>query len=63
MIYISIDDNSVTAEKMVQLIEEMPFATVYKEFNRTTQKAFKEVKEGKVIKGKNVSDLLRKLKQ
>lgn len=63
MIYIAIDDNSVTAEKMVQLIEEMPFATVYKEFNRTTQKAFKEVKEGKVIKGKNVSDLLRKLKQ
>ena len=63
MIYIAIDDNSVTAEKMVQLIEEMPFATVYKEFNRTTQKAFKEVKEGKVIKWKNVSDLLRKLKQ
>jgi antitoxin component of RelBE/YafQ-DinJ toxin-antitoxin module len=48
---------------MVDLIEEMPFATVYREFNSTTKKAFKEIKEGKVIKAKNVGELLQKLKQ
>jgi hypothetical protein len=63
MIYIAIDNSSTTAKKMVQLIEEMPFATVYREFNHTTKKAFKEIKEGKTIKAKNVSDLLQKLKK
>ena len=63
MIYIAIDNSSTTAKKMVQLIEEMPFATVYREFNSTTKKAFKEIKEGKTIKAKNVTDLLQKLKQ
>ncbi len=63
MIYIAIDNSSITAKKMVQLIEEMPFATVYREFNKTTKKAFKEIEEGKVIKADSVKGLLAKLKQ
>jgi hypothetical protein len=63
MIYIAIDNSSATAKKMVQLIEEMPFATIYREFNSTTKKAFKEIKEGKTIKAKNVNDLFEKLKK
>jgi hypothetical protein len=63
MIYIAIDNSSSTAKKMVQLLEEMPFATIYREFNATTKKAFKEIKEGKIIKAQNVNDLLQKLKQ
>jgi antitoxin component of RelBE/YafQ-DinJ toxin-antitoxin module len=63
MIYIAIDNTTTTAKKMIQLIEEMPFATVYREFNKTTIKAFKEVKDGKTIKAKNTNDLLQKLKQ
>ena len=63
MIYIAIDNSSITAKKMIQLLEEMPFVTVYKEFNVTTRKAFKEVEDGKIIKAKNVNDLLRKLKK
>jgi hypothetical protein len=42
-IYIAIDNSSPVAKKTVQLIEEMPFATVYRELNATTKKAFKEV--------------------
>ena len=61
MIYIAIDNSSTTAKKMVDLLEEMPFATVYKEFNRTTKKAIKEVNEGKTIKAKNFNDLFLKL--
>ena len=63
MIYIAIDNRSTTTKKMVQLIEEMPFATVYRELNKTTLKAFKEIEEGKTIKAKEVSDLLQKLKK
>lgn len=63
MIYIAIDENSTTAEKMIQLLEEMPFVTVYREFNATTKKALKEIKEGKIIKAKNAKDLLLKLKK
>jgi len=63
MIYIAIDNSSTTAEKMIQLLEEMPFVTVYREFNATTKKAFKEIKEGKTIKAKNAKDLLLKLKK
>ena len=63
MIYIAIDETSTTAEKMIQLLEEMPFVTVYREFNSTTKKALKEIKEGKTIKAKNAKDLLLKLKK
>ncbi len=63
MIYIAIDNKPSTAKKMVELIEEMPFATVYREFNKTTLKAFKEIEEGKTIKATDTHDLLRKLKQ
>ena len=63
MIYIAIDNSSATAKKMVDLIEEMPFATVYREFNRTTKKAFKEIEEGKTSKPMHVKDLLKKLNQ
>ncbi|MCD6011244.1 MAG: hypothetical protein K0Q79_1106 [Flavipsychrobacter sp.] len=63
MIYIAIDNSSPAAKKMVELMEEMPFATVYRDFNATTKKAFAEIKEGKTIKAKNVNDLLQKLKK
>ena len=63
MIYIAIDNSTPTAKKMIDLIEEMPFATVYREFNSTTKKAFKEIKDGKTIKAKNVNDLLDQLNQ
>ena len=63
MVYIAIDNKSAAAKKMVELMEEMPFATVYREFNKTTLKAFKEIKDGKTIKADNASDLLQKLKQ
>lgn len=63
MIYIAIDDSSGTAKKMAHLIKEMPYATVYKEFNKTTLKAFKEIKDGNTIKAKDVRDLLKHLKQ
>ena len=63
MIYIAIDNSSITAQKMVQLIEEMPFATVYREFNKTTEKAFKEIEGKKTIKAKDTHELLAKLKQ
>ena len=63
MIYIAIDDNTKAGEKMVQLMEEMPFAKIYRELNTTTKKALKEIEEGKTIKADNVSDLLKKLKK
>lgn len=63
MIYIAIDNSTVAGKKMVQLMEEMPFATIYREFNATTKKAFKEIEEGKTIKAESVSDLLKKLKK
>lgn len=63
MIYIAIDDNTKAGEKMVQLMEEMPFATIYREFNTATRKAFKEVEDGKTIKMDNIADLLKKLKK
>ena len=63
MIYIAIDNSSATAQKMIDLIEEMPFATVYREFNSTTKKAFKEIEQGKTTKAMNVKDLLKKLNQ
>ena len=62
MIYMAIDNSSSTAQKIVQLIEEMPFATVYREFNKTTQKAFKEIEEKKTIKAKEAHKVLAKLK-
>ena len=52
MIYIAIDNKSAAAKKMVELIEEMPFATVYREFNEVTERAFAEIREGKTVKGK-----------
>ena len=63
MIYIAIDNSSPTAKKMVQLIEEMPFATIYREFSKTTKKAFREIEDGEVIEAANVTDLLKKLKK
>jgi hypothetical protein len=63
MIYIAIDNTTPVAKKMLRLIEEMPFATIYREFNGTTKKAFKEIEEGKTIKAKSTADLLQKLKQ
>ena len=62
MIYIAIDNSSSTAQKMVQLIEEMSCATVYREFNKTTQKAFKEIEGNTTIKAKDAHELLAKLK-
>jgi len=56
MIYIAIDNSSSTAKKMVKLIEEMPFAAVYTEFNKTTVKAFKEIEEGKTVKVKDTAE-------
>jgi len=63
MIFIVIDNSTTTAQKMVQLIEEMPFATIYRYFNDTTIKAFKEIEEGKIIKARSAVDLLAKLKK
>ncbi len=63
MIYIAIDNSSTTAKKMVQLIEEMPFATIYRDFNTTTKKAFKEIEEGRTIKAENATELLKNLKK
>ena len=63
MIYIAIDNKSSAAKKMIELIEEMPFATVYREFNETTEKAFAEIREGKTVKAQNATDLLKKLKK
>ena len=62
MNYIAIDNSTTAAKKMVELIEEMPFATIYRDFNKTTKKAFEEIEKGKTIKGKNAVDLLKHLK-
>ena len=63
MIYIAIDNSTPAAKQMVQLIEEMPFATIYRDFNQVTQNAFKEIEEGKVITASNAIDLLKKTKK
>ena len=63
MIYIAIDNSTTTARKLIELIDEMPFATVYREFNKTTKKAFKEIEMGETLQADNVHDLLQILKQ
>jgi hypothetical protein len=57
MIYIAIDNSTPTAKKMVDLIEEMPFATIYRDFNNVTKEAFREIEEGETITAKNTKQI------
>jgi hypothetical protein len=61
MIYIAIDNSSRNAKKIIDLIAEMPFATIYKEFNPTTEKAFKQIEKDKTSKAMCPNDLLKNL--
>ncbi|MBC7555267.1 MAG: hypothetical protein H7257_14955 [Taibaiella sp.] len=62
MVYIAIDNTSAAAQKMIELMAEMPFATVYRDFNAVTKKAITQIEEGKVISAPTAKELVKKLK-
>lgn len=65
MTTIIINDKSTGAKKMIEYLKTLPYAKIIEEseFNAGVQKSFNEAKTGKVTRGKNVDELLQKLKK
>ncbi|NCX95687.1 MAG: hypothetical protein EBX41_04620 [Chitinophagia bacterium] len=62
MIYVAIDDSQDSAQKMVDFITTLPFATVYRDWHPDTVVAFEEIANKQVIEAQSVNDLMNKLK-
>jgi antitoxin component of RelBE/YafQ-DinJ toxin-antitoxin module len=61
MTYISIDDKTKQAKKMIELLETLPFAKVLKEPNSTTKKAIGAAKKRAVKKYQSSKQLFEAL--
>jgi hypothetical protein len=66
MVYIKIHENTVQAKAVIAMLKTMPFVELVKDKlqlpNAATRKAINDARQGKVIKVKNVSDLMKKLR-
>ncbi len=63
MTYITIDTKTKQAQKIVELIETLPFAKILKEPNVATKKAIEDARKGKTRKAKSFDQLFSDLKK
>lgn len=61
MTYITIDTKTAQAKKLVELIETLPFAKVFKEPNTSTKKAIADARNGKTHKSASLKQLFTEL--
>jgi antitoxin component of RelBE/YafQ-DinJ toxin-antitoxin module len=63
MTYVAIDTSTLQGKKFLELLETLPFATIYKEPNDVTKKAISDAKKGKTKKASDINSLLSALKK
>lgn len=63
MITLVIDDKSLEAKKMLELLQTRPYAKVIKEPNAETLKAIKDADDGKVTRYKTSKDLIANIRR
>ncbi len=63
MVTLMIDDKTIEAKKMLELLQTRPYAKVVKEPNAETLKAIKDADEGKVNRYKSSKDLMANIRR
>jgi len=63
MIYIAIDTKTKQAQKLVELLETLPFAKILKEPNAATKKSIEDARRWATKKMKNLEQLFSDLKK
>ena len=63
MVTLMIDDKTLEAKKMLELLQTRPYAKVIKEPNAETLKAMEEARTGKTKEMKNIPEYFNQLRK
>jgi hypothetical protein len=61
MVYLAIDDKTKESKAIIEFLALQKYTHIYKEPNRTTQKAITEARAGKTNKVNNLKTLFKEL--